>query len=588
MRIKNHVPCAYKECGSSDAAEIYNNIGDDGKEYKSAYCWSCDRYIPPKLVKEFYGENFEIPAEENIEPVDFTPILQLETRGYKERYIGMEVSSFYGVRTSFGTDGSISGRYYPITKNGELVGFKKRCIPKDFFSIGTNSSKCQLFGQSLFSQGGKFLTIVGGEEDCLAMHQALKKINPQYPHPVVSPTTGEANLAKQIRANYEWVSSFEKVVIIMDNDDVGQKAAEEAAKILRPGQAHLVKLRLKDPNKYIEAKLDKELVDAWWRAERYSPAGIVASSQTYDVLLERAIAEKVSLPAFSAQLQEMLNGGPALQEITTIAGASGIGKSAVTYEFLYHWVMNSSYRVGVIPLESDIGELTENLLSLHIGKKLSNMPDEEKLQYLKTSHAREAHKTLTLAPSGEDRYVIVDHQGDVADGELQSKMEYLVKVCGCKLIILDPMTLALSGGGNSETDAFMAWLLRFVKREKISHVNVVHVRKNQGGAKANSTGADIHEESIRGSGSQFQVSMNNILLMRDKENPDPTVRNTTKVVLSKARRTGRTGPAGYWFYNNNTSRLEAKKTSVGDFSKEHELLQEAGAYNNTDPEQFDY
>jgi hypothetical protein len=118
----------------------------------------------------------------------------------------------------------------------------------------------------------------------------------------------------------------------------------------------------------------------------------------------------------------------------------------------------------------------------------------------------------------------------------------------------------------------------------ISHINVVHVRKNSSGQQANSTGGRISEEDIKGSGSLFQVSMNNLLLMRDKENDDPVVRNTTKAVMSKARRTGCTGSAGFWYYDNATSRLQKGiDPSKADFEEDTELFKEFDAYNNVDP-----
>lgn len=922
MMVKNHVACPHPKCGSSDAASIYRNTNSEGVEYFSGFCFSCRSPISAALVSEFYGDNFESDLLKPPPPFEPEPILALESRGWAQRRVGLEASQFYGVRNEFDSANKVSRRWYPITQEAELVGFKCRTVdPKNFFSIGTNSPRCELFGQSLFPSGGKFLIIAGGEEDAMSMYQAMKQANSKYDTPVVSPSVGEGSLASQIRNNYEWVSSFERVVLMMDNDAAGQAATEAAVKVLRPGQGYIAKLRLKDPNEYVKNKIEPELVNAFWKAERYSPAGIVGSSQTYDALLQRAKWEKVGLPEFAQELQAMLNGGPALGEITTIASASGTGKclakgtpvlmfdmttrkvedvrlgdllmgpdgtartvtstcsglddmyrvdqvkgdsytvnshhvlslmsnkdvgsrgfvkdqvvnipvldfmrlpkhyrehvlkgysagvldfgnpmngddaymlglwlaegdtesprltlcredtylyefvtkwaetrgyatrtppstdrkgsigvsisggytkvlrslgvlghkhvpksylsssvhtrmnvlagfidgdghlscggyelclkdndlvggvvmlarslglrvtvadkfskcqnfegtiykrifisghtstipvrlsrkkaperkqikdalrtgitvtpvgrgeyfgfsvdkdhlfllgdftvthnSTVSNEFLYHWIMNSPYKVGIIPLESDVGELTENLMTVHMGLKLANMPDDDKELFLKESSTIAAHRTLTLTEDGEDRYIIVDHQGDVVDGDLKSKMEYLVRVCGCKLIILDPMTLALSGTSNEGTDEFMSWLLRFVKREMVSHVNIVHVRKSSGGAKANSTGADIHEESIKGSGSQFQVSMNNILLMRDKENADPLVRNTTRVVLSKARRTGKTGPAGYWYYDPETGRMEQGRDPNGDYSEMEQEMTEAGGFDDTDPD----
>jgi replicative DNA helicase len=264
-----------------------------------------------------------------------------------------------------------------------------------------------------------------------------------------------------------------------------------------------------------------------------------------------------------------------------MTGNSSVGKTTMVNEFLYHFIMTSPYKVGIISLESDVGELTENLMSLHISKKLANMPDDEKLKLFHSNGFDSAYKDLTHTEEGNDRYYILDHQGAVVDGELMTNIEFLVKSMDCKVIILDPLTLALSGKQNDGMDVFMSDLLRFVKREKVAHVNVVHVRKNQSGSKANSTGAEIHEEDIKGSGSIFQVSMNNILLMRDKENTNPLVRNTTKAMMSKNRRCGNTGPAGFWFYNSETSRMEKGRDPQISYEDSINEFEELGAFEES-------
>lgn len=582
-----HVGCP--SCRSSDSLALYRKEDDAGTEYVDGFCWSNCGYISPKKL----GYDVEFISEEETEYMSeevanqINEILKLECRGWKERRIKRQVCEFYGVRTETDDNDTITARYYPVTENGgELVGFKKRAIPKTFSAVGKCKATSEMFGQSLFEKGGKFLVIAGGEEDALAMYQTLyDNSGGKYSTAVVSPTAGEASIAKQLRANFEWVSSFESVILALDNDSAGRSATEEALKVLKPSQAYTAKLHYKDCCEYLKAGKAHELVQAFWKKEKHSPAGIVGSSQTWDALVQRAKWEKIPLPAFAEQLQEMLNGGIALGEITTIAAASSTGKTTVVNEFLYHFIFNSPYRVGIISLESDLGELTENLMSLHINKKLANMDDDEKLEFYDQEESKKTHHELTTLPDGSDRYMILDHQGDVVDDDLKKKIEYLVKGCGCKVIVLDPLTLALSGERNEGMDMFMSWLLRFVKRELIAQINVVHVRKSSSGAKANSTGADIHEEDIKGSGSLFQVSMNNILLMRDKESDDPLVRNTTKVVQSKARRTGNTGGAGYWLYDNQTSRLSkgSDPSKQGNFHEDEELFGEFDAFNNVNP-----
>lgn len=564
-----HIPCPH--CGSENTPA--NAVYKKGDVY-DAYCHSCQTYTPAEQL-DWNEEDMEKPTKQ----VDFEQIEQLQCRGWKDRNIGLKVSDFYRVRSRMEGDNP-SHRYYPVTENGCIVGYKRREVEnKNFSCAGECKATSEFFGQWLFSQGGRHCVITEGEEDALAFHQALSKSNGgRFITPVVSVSNGSSSLAKQVKANYKWLCSFENVTFMFDNDEAGKKAVDEAVRLLPPGKARIARLTLKDPCEYVQVGRDKELVAAFWGAERYSPAGIVGSSQTWDSLLERARHEKVSLPPFATELSKMMAGGVAMGEITTLAAASSAGKTSVVNEFLYHWIFNSPHRVGIIPLESDLGETTENLLSIHINKKLSFLPDEEKMEVLGTEEVRKAYEELTTLPDGSDRYIILDHQGGLLDEELREKQEYMARVLGCKIMIIDPLTLAMAGRNLSDTNEYLAWLVKFVKNNMISLVNVVHVRKNSSGSKANSAGAEIHEEDIWGASAIFQTSNNNILMMRDKENENERIRNTLKVVMSKCRRTGVTGPAGWWKYNHNTARLEASTDPHGNFDEEETMMDEVGAF----------
>ena len=590
--VGNHEACLLG-CGSNNMS-VWEKVDSQGKTYHDGFCFSpsCTGYVSPKhfdadykpvkVYKEFDLDEFKDELER---------IESLQSRGWAERRITKATSEFYGVKSTFNNAGVLQLRHYPVfNQEGKLSGYKNRnCIEKGFWATGQNGQKSELFGQHLFPAKGKYLVITGGEEDAMAVFQVLR--NGKYTTAVVSPTVGEGNAYKQIQNNWDFVSGYEKVVLMLDGDQAGKDATAKIAALFSHDKIAIWKPKFKDPCEYLQrgTEGDEMLKQAFWNAEKKCPAGIVSSDDPalWEAIVNRSKTEKIPLPPFAEDLQHMLRGGPALGEITLLIAASSVGKTSILNAFNYYWIFNAPYKVGIISLESDLGELGENILSIHLGQKLSNMYDEQKLEVLADPTVQEKWKQLQVKENGESRFTILDHQSAIMDDELKKKIEYLVKVDGCKIIILDPLTLALSGQSNEGVDNFNSWYLRFVKQNMIAAFNVLHVRKNSNGAKANSRGAEISEEDVKGSGSLFQTAMSIWLFTRDKYADNPLVRNTTKVVQSKARRTGNTGTAGYWYFDNDTGLFQKGKSYEElDTAEEMEELKSLGAFNNTHPDDF--
>jgi len=589
FRVASKKPCPLPKCNSSDAAEYYQK-DYKGEDVIDGFCFSCHGYIAPDKadpnIEAVDPDDYEQFSTEQIED-----IVKLPSRGWRERKVSKTVSEFYGVKTELSDRGSVLRRYYPVYFKDDLVAYKARnCVEKAFWSVGKNKAKAKFFGQNLFPKGGNVLIIAGGEEDAMSAYDMLS--TDKYTTACIAPTVGESSCHVQLKHNFEYVSSFKKVIFMLDNDKAGQEATERCMKMLRPGQAYTwtppQNGQKVDCNWFLVNDKQAQFKKLFFEAEKHCPAGVVssASPKIYEAIMERAKAVKIPLPDFAEDLEDMLRGGPALGEITLLTAASSVGKTSILNAFVYDWIFKAPYKVGIISLESDLGELGENLLSVHIGKKLANLYDDEKIELLSQESTLQKWQELQVKEDGEARFTILDHQSSIMDDELKQKIEYLVKVDGCKIIIIDPLTLALSGESNEGMDLFNAWYLRFVKREQIAAFNVYHVRKNSNNQKANSRGAELSEESIKGSSSAFQTAMNIWLFMRDKYHDDPVVRNTTKVVQSKARRTGLTGLAGYWYYNSETGLFEkGRDVKKIDTDEELEEFTKAGAFNDIAPEE---
>ena len=569
--LKRHIACI--RCSSSDGVSIYDN----GDEPPTAHCFvsGCktiykpgdDDYYDLHPIMREWEEGQDYKVEEKKSLTDLSYYQQFTTEAADPaRNIQAATHNFFRVRAKFDSSaGLISHKFYPVTQNKKLVGYKERVVDgKKFFhhwGQQADLNKCDLFGQFRFPAGSsKFLILTGGEEDAMAMWEALKMDtvarNKKSDIAVVSSSGSESNLLAQVKHHYEYINSFDTIILMLDMDDAGKKATEDIKAVLNKWKVKVASLPMNDVSDMKKAKREADLVNCFWKAETPTIGGIVGSSSLSEAIRQRATMEKIGLPPFAHRLEKMMYGGIPLGVVLSLLAASSVGKSTVVNEFVQYWAFNLPYKIGVAALESDLGEYGENLLSTHLRRKLALITDiDEKLEYLNSPAVLEKERELFFDEYGADRFLLVDHEGSMNGQLMKDKMEYMVKAQDCKLLILDPLTLALSGMNNEQTDEWMAWEQNFCKREMVTCANVLHARKNDSGRKANSTGAELHEEDAKGTGSLFQIPRCNINITRDKESDDPIVRNTSVVKMTKCTWSGETGKAGKYYYSNEEHKL---------------------------------
>jgi len=551
-----HVGC---ECGSSDGVAVYQKE-ENGEIFYDGTCFVCGKYYPKGEIDP------NTTVEKTKEPFDPEPIQNLPMRGWKERRVGKTVSEFYGVHTEMDAQENVTKRYYPITKNSSVVGYKMRdCTEKDFRVFGNGSNGNEMFGQHLFSSGGKHLIICSGEEDAMSMQQAMWGKNPNYTTAIISPINGEKSVTNQIKANFDWVTSFEKVTLVFDSDDVGKEEAQRAAKVLKPGQAHIATMNLKDANEYVMARRDNELVAAFWKAERFSPIELMTLGQMWDDFEQGAEHSIVPFPEQFQSLNYMLGGGVAVGEVTLVAAQTSVGKSSIINNLVYSFMSDAFNKIGLLYLESTPREIVQNLLSIHMEDNLS-------LKNPSTFNMTELKKRFFEMVEEEDRIISIDHQGAFSSiDELFHKLEWMVKAMGTNIVVVDPIHAAVPSNENSQLDEFMDRCLKLAKQTDCTIFVVSHVKKPD-----SSDPHEISEYSTKGSGSLNQIAFNTILLSRDKMAEDEKVRNSTKIQVAKCRRTGFTGEAGWLRFDPDRAKMYACNNPYAEAQEE----EDQGPMNN--------
>lgn len=522
-----HMPCP--KCGSKD-----NLSYKDGDEW--GFCFGCSRNSPiDPSAKRTPKEDYDMHSLEEIGTYD--------ERGFQERDIKKIVAKHYGVKVSYAEDGTISSHFYPYTKGNDIVAYKERKLPKTF-SIHGDFKGVDLFGKNV-CQGGKRIIITEGELDTLAVAQAQYDKYSRF-YPVCG--LPSASNTKMLIDSREWLRSFDEVVLMLDSDEPGQKATQEAAKIIGYDKVKIATLPEKDPCDVLIKHGSDVLMKCIFDARSASPAGVVKGQDVWEQYQRRKDVKSLKYPPCLDGLNEKLH-GMRMGEITLFTSGTGSGKSTVIKEIVMQVLENTEDMVGMVSLEESIGDTAQKFIGMKLQKNLSMEDVSEKEQ-----------KEAFDAVFADERLILLDHQGSVSDDSLLDKIEHLA-LLGCKYIILDHITLAISEGinnktGNEATDSFMSGLLKTVKKHDIWMGVVSHLRK--GDKKVFEEGDLPTVDDIRGSGSIKQISFDIIAFARDMTAETVNIRNTIKLRVLKSRFTGLTGDAGLVSYIPETGRLQRK------------------------------
>ena len=535
--IKYHQPCP--SCESSDAL----SINKDG----SAKCFSCDEFFPKGL------DSVRTTTNNFVESTIKETVRELNAHGgvfakLSDRNISKETAEKYGVKVVYDNAGQLAQHIYPLYINNELTSNKIRYVRDKKFSYDVTPNGVGLFGQQLFKEGGKYLTIVEGECDAMAAYELLGS-----KWAVVSIIRGAAGAVKDIKENLEYVESFDNIVICFDKDKQGQEAAKKVATILKPGKAKIVTLPngYKDANDMLIKGKFKEFTNAWWDAKIYTPSGIIRVSEKQKAFLNREKKESVPYPwrGLNEKLYGLRQG-----ELVTLTGGTGLGKSSVTRE-LEHWLVKQTQdNVGIIALEEDWRRTIDGILSIEANARL--YIDQEREKFSK----EELDKMFDILYDGENknRVWVHSHFGTNDIDDIFTKLRFMIIGCDCKWVVVDHLHMLVSavheGDERRAIDTIMTRLRSLVEETGAGIILVSHLRRVDGN-KGHENGIEVSLSHLRGSNSIGQLSDCVIALERNQQSDDPDEARTTRLRVLKSRYTGDVGMAARVIYDSETGRL---------------------------------
>ena len=549
--IGKHLPCP--KCGSKDNAS-YN-------EYGIWHCFGCladwydERYDTRKqgecvgmlVEKREQAEQLEVATIETIATIlpegVFTAI--------KDRGISEDTCRKYDVTCDLDFDGRVVTHHYPYCdSNGVKVAVKTRTVEGKRFSwSGATKQVKSFFGQNIFqpkSTGNNFLFITEGCSDCMAIYQMTG-------YPAVSVPNGATSLAKTIKDNYDYVNSFDKIYICMDNDKVGRESLEVASALFPPRKTYISfadkSKGCKDANDYLMKGLELDFKkDMWWNAKQFIPDGIYDDLDTIWKEVQGERNKGGGHPYPWVGLNKLLYGMSAGELVTVIAG-TGSGKSTVLRELQYHLLKTTDERMGLLMLEETIGRTALGVMSLEANIPLHKPDAFVSEQDLKSYYDR----TIGLGKIsfyGGFKCFDID--------TIKARIEYMIRGCDCKYIFLDHISILVSNQEVSDErktlDAVAHCLAEIAVSYNVCIIMVSHLRRT--GAKPHEEGGQTSLQDIRGSQGIGQLSFTVLGLERNQQAKDPKDRNTILIRVLKNRKFGETGPACKLVFDSDTGRLK--------------------------------
>lgn len=532
--------------------------------------------------------------KEKVEDILKYPFVDAADRGIRK-----EICEKFGIRAALSqTDGkTVEAYYFPsYNQKGKIVGFTKQDItkPKEekghWSAVGSVNIGNKMFGQDVAEQVGRKrnnVVITEGQWDTASVYQALvdnvrgTKYDGMEPF-VVSIPLGTANAVESILHNKEFVESFQDLTMFFDDDYCtpaelkkgvvkGHEAREAVASAFIDAGMSIYSVSaehgFKDASDYLQAGRSNELAKLVQFGKRvFSTEKVVRAC---DISFESIIEEQprgVVIDCFPKLMERLY--GFREKELTMILAPSGAGKSTVC-SILADKFMAAGHKIGMIFLEEGNKDTFQRLIA-----------SELKVNYLQFKRkplavaSAEAIKQVYDRIANNEQLVLLDHFGSMPIDSLMGKVKHMVLVEGCKYILLDHLSMVISGteveNERKELDMVMTALSSFCAANAVHLIVVCHINRTDShqflppkGKEAEPFWVNVRKESARGSAALEQCSWN-ILAIEPEILPDFS-RGRVRIKVLKTRFGDSLGIADVFTLDPVTWEVVLDQSSTADF-----------------------
>jgi len=522
----------------------------------------------------------EFVNKEKVEDIAKYPFVE-----NKERNISKETCERFGVRASVSeADGKTPTAYYfpSYNQKGEITGYTKQDITKrkdekyHWSTVGNVSISNKLFGQNVaesINRKHTNFTVSEGQWDCMSIYQAQcfsvsqTKYAGQEPF-VVSIPLGTKNAVESLLHNKSFVESFDSMTVFFDDDHStpaelkkgimrGKEAREDvAAAFIGSINLFCVQPRsgFKDASDYLQDvngvfnnfdEAQKELAKLVQFERKPMVTEKIAHVEdiSFDDLCE-PIPKGIDIKSFP-KLSEMLYGWRT-GELTVVTARSGAGKTTGMTKIAED-AIDSGERLGLIYLE----EKNKQTLQRFVSSQLKVSYKKFKRNPLSVA-SKEDIETVYNRFKENKQIVMLNHFGSLPIKDLMSKIKHMYFVEGCRYILLDHLSMVISGSEitdeRKEIDIVMTEIAAFCAANDVAVMLVVHLNRQGSnniqapkGKEDQPFWVQVTKETMRGSGALEQIAWN-VLGLEQEILPDRK-RGRVRWVVLKNREGGDVGVA---------------------------------------------
>lgn len=538
--------------------------------------------------KKKFNKSGEV-MQEYVPKETIKDIAEYKARDIPERGIRKETLERFGVKVAVDTKDGVTpiAVYFPsFNQKDQVTGYTKQDLTKSkeekyhWSTVGSVSISNKLFGQSVAEKQSRKrsnLIITEGQWDTISVWQSGvdSVAGTKYAgiEPLVSSIPlGTANAVESILHNGKFVESYDALTIFFDDDHCtpaelkkgimkGHEARDAVASAMVGNGQSLFTITpddgFKDASDYIQAGKSADLAKLIQFGKRaYSSEKIVKSSDiTLDELLEPRV-EGLYVDCFPELMRKIH--GFRLRELVLLTSPSGVGKSTVTSLFASAF-MEKDERLGMIFLEEGNKETLQRLIAFKL--KVNFL--EFKNNPLSVA-SREDIARAKAEIDENDKLIMLGHFGSMPITELMAKIKHMHLVEGCKYIVLDHLSLVISGSGvadeRKELDMVMTELAAFCAANDVCIIAISHINRTgaeqfkpprlRDGEEPQPFWVQVTKEMMRGSAALEQLSW--IILGLEPEILVDRSRGRVRLVVLKNRPWSYLGEADTFSIDNET------------------------------------